>query len=300
MTYEDIQNALEKQVNYEDLADLLELDLNNIADEMIEDVQDTIEFQVFFDSGQFESAIEEGSLGEGEGFLKTPILLKFVNGDYGTLKGPQFFSTVFSIEVMGFEKDRKNLRRIFETYSYMNQGLIDKDEVGIYITKTLEFPYFGEPFQSKGAIRTQGFMRLFINYMYEGQMSNEVIFKLDNEEIKIQGFALNRQRTARADQMNTETETTNLYESQVITFSGTTIYDGSDAAKKLLRGLKTLNYGLNQKYDFEISYPNIGETVGGTFTADEDTYRVLLDNGTISIDEGGVLFLNFTFTLAEV
>ena len=295
-TYEDIQAALEKQVNYAEITTLLEVDLNNIADEVIEDPTKKIEFKVFFDSGEFNSVLNEKEVGEGDGMFITPVLFKFINGDYSTMKGPKFFSTVFSIEVMGFERDRENLRKIFETYSYMNQGLIEQiDE--LYMTKTLEFPYFGEQFPLKGIDRVQGFMRLFMNYMYDGQMSNDVTYKLDADEIVIQGFALTRQRTPRADQMNTQTETTNIYESQIITFSGSMIYDGSDAAKKLLRGLKTLNSGLNQKYDFEISFPNI---LDESENPDTDTYKVYLDNGTISIDEGGVVFLNFTFTLAEV
>ena len=295
-TYEDIQAALEKQVNYAEITTLLEVDLNNIADEVIEDPTKKIEFKVFFDSGEFNSVLNEQEVGEGDGMFITPVLFKFINGDYSTMKGPKFFSTVFSIEVMGFERDRENLRKIFETYSYMNQGLIEQiDE--LYMTKTLEFPYFGEQFPLKGIDRVQGFMRLFMNYMYDGQMSNDVTYKLDADEIVIQGFALTRQRTPRADQMNTQTETTNIYESQIITFSGSMIYDGSDAAKKLLRGLKTLNSGLNQKYDFEISFPNI---LDESENPDTDIYKVYLDNGTISIDEGGVVFLNFTFTLAEV
>ena len=263
MTYEDIQNAINKQIQYQELADLLEVDLNNISDRINEDPQKLIVFKVFFDTGEFNTVVQEGGHGEGTGFRITPILLRFVNGDYGTLKGPQFFSTVFNIEVLGYDDQRTELRKIFETYSYMNQGIIDKDEVGIYITKTLEFPIFSEPFQLKGEMRTQGFMRLFINYMHNGQMSNDVIYKLDGGEALIQGFALSRQRTPRADQMNSETETTNIYESQVITFSGSMLYDGSYAAKKLFRGLKTLNSGLNQKYRFEVIYPNIFEGVYG-------------------------------------
>ena len=296
-SYEKIQEALEKQVNYQEITELLELDLNTIAEEVVEDPTKKIEFKVFFDSGEFNTTINQQEAGEGDGMYITPILFKFINGDYSTMKGPKFFSTTFSIEVFGFERDRESLRKIFETYSYMNQGYIEQGN-GMYMTKVLEFPYFGEQFPLKGMDRVQGFMRLFMNYMYEGQMSNEVVYTLDGDKVDIQGFAIARERTPRADQMNTEEEVTNIYESQTITFSASMIYDGSDAAKRLLRGIKTLNFGLNQKYDFEITFPNIYDE--DPEDPDKDEYKVYLDSGTISIDEGGVVFLNFTFTLAEV
>ena len=296
----DIQEALEKQINYEELSRILELDLNNIAEKVIENTQETITFKVFFDSGEFETTITDTLAGEGEGFLTTPVLLKFVNGNYSTMRGPKFFSTVFSIEVMGFEKDRENLRKIFETYSYMNQGLIDKDELGIYITKTLEFPFFDQPFQLKGETRFQGFMRLFLNYMYTGQMSNEVITLLDDEEVIIQNLQIKRIRNPKSDQMNEITEVTNIYESQILIFSGSMIYDGSSAAKKLFRNIKTVNAGINQEFAFKITYPNIGEVIEEEFIADENVYAVYLDNGEISITEGGVIVMDFVFALAGV
>lgn len=296
----DIQEALEKQINYEELSRILELDLNNVAEELIKDAQDTITFKVFFDSGEFETTISDTLPGEEEGFLITPVLLKFVNGNYSTMRGPKFFSTVFSIEVMGFEKDRENLRKIFETYSYMNQGLIDKDELGFYITKTLEFPFFDVPFQLKGETRFQGFMRLFLNYMYTGQMSNEVITLLDDEEVIIQNLQIKRTRNPKSDQMNEITEITNIYESQILIFSGSMIYDGSNAAKKLFRNIKTVNAGINQDFTFTITYPNIGEVIEEEFVADENVYAVYLDNGEISIIEGGVILMDFVFTLAGV
>lgn len=296
----DIQEALEKQINYEELSRILELDLNNVAEELIEEAQDTITFKVFFDSGEFETTISDTLPGEEEGFLTTPVLLKFVNGNYSTMRGPKFFSTVFSIEVMGYEKDRENLRTIFETYSYMNQGLIDKDELGFYITKTLEFPFFDQPFQLKGETRFQGFMRLFLNYMYSGQMSNEVITSLDDEEVVIQNLQIKRTRNPKSDQMNEITEVTNIYESQILVFSGSMIYDGSNAAKKLFRNIKTVNAGINQDFTFKITYPNIGEVIEEEFVADVDTYAVYLDNGEVSITEGGVILMDFVFTLAGV
>lgn len=256
-TTSDIQEALEKQVNYEELARILELDLNNIAGQVIEEPENTITFKVFFDSGEFETCISDSLPGEGEGFLITPVLLKFINGNYSTMRGPKFFSTVFSIEVVGYEKDRENLRKIFETYSYMNQGIIDKDELGIYITKTLEFPFFDEPFQLKGETRFQGFMRLFLNYMYSGQLANQITTTIDGDSVILQNLVIRRQRTPDAAQRNGETEVKVIHKNQILSFSASMLYDGSDAAKKILRNIKNFGSGLNEEFTLEITYPNI-------------------------------------------
>ena len=293
-TYEDVQAAIEKQIDYATLAEVLQTDLNVIADQVTIDDPSTeyISFKVFFDQGEFEIVSNDAAIGEGEGFIETPVLVKFVNGDYSTSRGPQFFSTVFSIEVFGFEKDRENLRKIFETYSYMNQGRIDSEEVGVYLVKTLEFPVFGESMLYKSHQRFQGFMRLFMSYMYDGQMSNEVIVTLNGESLKAQGLEITRTRTPKSDQVNEVMEVTNIYENQIITFSGGMIFDNSAAAILMLNGIKALNGGLNTQYALSITYPNISET--------PDTYTVYLDNGSISINEGGAISLKFVLTLAEV
>lgn len=291
----DIQEALEKQINYEELSRILELDLNNIAEQIIEDPQNTITFKVFFDSGEFETSISDSLSGEGEGFLTTPVLLKFVNGNYSTMRGPKFFSTVFSIEVMGYEKDREDLRKIFETYSYMNQGLIDKDEIGIYITKTLEFPFFDEPFQLKGETRFQGFMRLFLNYMYNGQMSNEVITLLDGDEIDILNFNIKKTKTTDTIHRNNELNSSTINKSQVMVFNGAMIYDGTDAAKKLLKSIKDLDVELNEEFELKVTYPAILDSQEEPET---NTYTVLIVDGDVTIAEGGYINLSFTMALA--
>lgn len=291
----DIQEALEKQVNYEELSRILELDLNNIAGQIIEDPQDTITFKVFFDSGEFETSISDSLAGEGEGFLITPILLKFVNGNYSTMRGPKFFSTVFSIEVVGYEKDRENLRKVFETYSYMNQGLIDKDELGIYIAKTLEFPFFDGPFQLKGETRFQGFMRLFLNYMYNGQMSNEVITLLDGDQIDILNFNIKRTKTTDTIHRNNELNSSTINKSQAMIFNGEMVYDGSDAALKLLKNIKDLDVELNKEFELTVTYPAILDSQEKPET---NTYTVVIVDGDITIVEGG--YINLTFTMALI
>lgn len=290
----DIQEALEKQVNYEELSRILELDLNNIAGQIIEDPQDTITFKVFFDSGEFETSISDSLAGEGEGFLITPILLKFVNGNYSTMRGPKFFSTVFSIEVVGYEKDRENLRKVFETYSYMNQGLIDKDELGIYIAKTLEFPFFDGPFQLKGETRFQGFMRLFLNYMYNGQMSNEVITLLDGDQIDILNFNIKRTKTTDTIHRNNELNSSTINKSQAMIFNGEMVYDGSDAALKLLKNIKDLDVELNKEFELTVTYPAILDSQEKPET---NTYTVVIVDGDITIVEGGYINLSFTMAL---
>ncbi len=293
-TYEQVQTAIEQQVDYAELASLLEVDLNVIADQIIEESpsSDYISFKVYFDQGEFDTVLEDAAAGEGDGFHNTPVLLKFINGDYSTARGPQFFSTVFSIEVFGFEKDREKLRKIFETYSYLNQGRIDSEEIGIYTTKTLDFPVFEEAVLWKGSSRFQGFMRLFMTYMYDGQMSNDVIVTLDTNPLIAQKLVINRQRTAKATQKNEEQEVVNVYEHQILTVSGVSAFDNSVAGVALLNAIKTLNAGLNTQHTLAITYPVVSET--------PDTYKVRLDNGNIDISEGGVIVLNFTFTLAEV
>ena len=115
-------------------------------------------------------------------------------------------------------KKTENLRKIFETYSYMNQGLIDKDELGIYITKTLEFPFFDEPFQLKGETRFQGFMRLFLNYMYSGQLANQITQQLMVMILYSKAFNIKRQRTPDAAQRNDETEVKVIHKNQITFF----------------------------------------------------------------------------------
>jgi hypothetical protein len=293
-TYEEVQAAIEQQINYAELALLLETDLNAIADQIIVDDPsgEYVSFKVFFDSGEFNTTIEDASIGEGDGFNVTPVLLKFVNGDYSSARGPQFFSTVFSIEVFGFEKDREKLRQIFETYSYLNQGRIDNEEIGIYTTRTLEFPVFEDPVLWKGSTRFQGFMRLFMTYMYDGQLSNGVLFTVDGEPLIVQSLNLRRIRTPKAGQKNEQQEVVNIYESQILTITGGMLFDNSTAAIVLLNELKTLNRGLNTQHTLTVTYPVVSAT--------PDTYKMYLDNGDIGVNEGGVITLSFVFALAEV
>jgi hypothetical protein len=293
MLYEEIQAAIAKQINYAELASLLELDLQSIADEVVTEAEDYIEFKVFFDSGEFETAIEAQNLGAGPGLQKTPILLSFINGDYSTSRGPQFFSTVFAIEVFGFENDRELLRKIFESYSYLNQGKVDSEDLGIYTTTTLEFPTFTAPFQHKGSTRTQGFMRLFMNYMYTGQMSNDVGITIDTNEFKPQLFKITKQRTAESSQEGGQSEVTNIYNSEVTTISGSVLYDGSDAAIALFEGIVELNANINKEYTIITQYNNIGTT---PFIME---YDVRLDNGEALLSEGGVMQLTYSFVLSD-
>lgn len=293
MNYQEIQQAIEKQINYAELAELLKLDLQAIADEVITDPSDFIEFEVFFDTGKFETAIEAQNAGSGPGLQKTPILLSFINGDYSTSRGPQFFSTVFGIEVFGFEKDRELLRKIFESYSYLNQGKVENEDVGIYTTRTLEFPTFSNPFQYKGANRTQGFMRLFMNYMYTGQMSNDVDITIDGEEFKPQLFKITKKRTSESNQEGGQSEIVNIYNSEVTTISGSILYDGSAATEALFKGIVELNANINKEYTIRTQYNNIGTSPYVR------VYKVRLDNGEAQMLEGGVMELSFTFVLSD-
>ena len=74
-TYQEIQEALSKQINYSELARLLEVDLNAIAVELITDPTESIEFEVFFEQGEFETAIPVNAQGEGSLFIYFVIIL---------------------------------------------------------------------------------------------------------------------------------------------------------------------------------------------------------------------------------
>ena len=140
----------------------------------------------------------------------------------------------------------------------MNQGKIDDgDELGLFTTRTLEFPVFDDPVVYKGATRVQGFMRLFINYLYTGQLANQITTTIDGDDIIFQSFNIKRQRTPDAAQRNDETEVKVIHKNQIISFTAGMLYDGSDAAKKILRNIKNFGSGLNEEFTLRISYPNI-------------------------------------------
>ena len=131
-----------------------------------------------------------------------------------------------------------------------------------------------------------------MSYMYDGQMSNEVVMTIDSDPLVTQSFSIARARNSKSNQENNHQEVVTIYENQILTFSGSMLFDNSAAAVKLLNNIKTLDSGINTEYALAITYPAISAT--------PDTYIVSLGSGNISINEGGVITLNFVLTLAEV
>lgn len=299
-TYQDIQEKLAKVINYNIIATVLQTDLNSIAQEIITDPKDSMEFKVFFDFGNFDTTVNAQAPGEGQGFLITPVLLSLVNGDYSTQKGPQVYSLSFRIEALGFEKDKDNLQKIFEVYSALNHGQIVNEEDSIYntmVTTFCDFPVKTEPIPYKGFNRISIFLTLNINFIYNGQLTNEITYTLDGDNIEPLSFTISRNRSIDTVHPNNGGETITINQSQSLIFNGSMIYDGSDAAKSLVLAIKTLNSTLNTIYSLVITYPNI--LIGDPEAASVDTYNVVLIDGDLILNVGGYLTLNFTFAIAS-
>lgn len=285
-TKEDILAKLNKRVDYSEVARLLELDLNTIAEETLDDF---LGFKVFFDYGDYDTTVNGYAPGEGAGFQEIPILLSLISGDYTTLKGPEVFSLMFRIEGFGFEERFEDTRKVFEIYSSLHQGTASNEGFGevLYTTFT-DFPVLTEAFPYKGAQRFQIFLSLNINFIYVGELSNSVSYTLDGDPINLLGLVISRNRVLESVQRNLQTETTNLASAQNITFSATMIFDGSDAAKIVKDNIKNLDTEMNTIMEFKIIYSD-----------DEDTYDIIISDGEIDITEGSYVNMSFTMVLTD-
>jgi hypothetical protein len=327
MTNQQINEAIEERVNYAELARLLETDLNAIAlqaipihaeeqrqlalsqgktqeeaNKIYDDLSSQyIEFQVFFDTGIFNTTLQAQAPGEGQGFFKTPVLISFVNGNFSNQRGPQVYSLEFRIEAFAFEKDFDIARKIFEGYSRLNQGAIRSKEFNeAQVTSVCDFPIATQPSPYKGFNRFSIFISWFLTFVYTGQLSNEVLIKLDNEQIKPLSFSINRQRASNAAHLTGDAETKTVNKSQVITFALSMVYDNSEAALRLLRNLKNSDINkLNETFQLSIGYPQL------TFFDDADveyietdTYNCVLVDGTVSINQGGYMMIAATFNVS--
>jgi hypothetical protein len=67
------------------------------------------------------------------------------------------------------------------------------------------------------------------------------------------------------------------------------VYDGSDAAKEIIKSVKNLGYSLENTYELKISYPEVEQ---------EDTYLVSITGGRVSVIAGGLLELEFSMVLS--
>jgi hypothetical protein len=309
-TPQEIQIAIGKLIDYKELARLLQSDLNSIANEVLSqtiDVEGTptpkfpnqyIDFEVFFDVGEFNTYVTAQAPGEGRGFYKTPVLLTAIGGQYSTERGPQVFSLEFRIEAFGFDKDYELTREILTVYSQMNQGKIrnlNGDEFAgtMQVVSFSDFPALTTPTQYKGFNRFSGFISLFMTFIYTGQLANAVNIILDGDEIKPLSFTVSRQRIGDSAHITGTAETVTINKSQVLSFACSLIYDGSDIHNKILANIrKSLTTNLNETFDLEIIYPETGD--------DLDEYSVIITDGRIDIQQGGYLSMVFTMNIAGV
>ena len=286
ITTEEILERLNKRIDYNEIARILEHDLNLIASEVATNFGDDtpVAFQVFFDFAEFDTYINNQAPGEGQGYNDVPVVISLVNGDYSTEKGPELYSTTFRIEAFGFEAQKDRLRAIFETFSSLNQGTTLSGMFNSSMTTSFtDFPIMTTPEPYKGEDRMSVFMTWNINFIYTGQLANEVEFELDGQKVTIQGFNIKRDRSFKAVQRNGSAETTANVHNQTLILTGTVIYDGSDATKRLLRSAKKLYTDMTEEFNLKITWPSI---LDENEEPEVDEYKLVLVEGDITVVEG--------------
>lgn len=258
ITEDLILEKVSNLIDFKEVVSILELDLNTIAQQIITDPQDQIEFKVFFDAGDFDVLVNSQAPGEGMGFNVTPVLLSFVNGTFQTETGPQLLQSQFRIEAFGFKKDMENTRKVFATYSSLNRGTIVTEFTTVAkATSLMDFPVFSEVMQYKGFERVSCYMSWLLTFFYNGQLANEVSYKINGMDINLMDFNIKRLKTGSSIHRNKDTETRTLNTSQILGFTGFTLYDGSDGTKELLTAIKTTT--LNYPITLEVTYPMLGD-----------------------------------------
>lgn len=291
LTYDKIREKLDNLIDYREIAENLENDLNAVAHELLkDDPQNSIDFKVFFDVGEFDAATKAPSPGEGPGFHTTPVLLSLIDGSFGSNTGPQAVQAYFRIEAFGFKKDVDNLRDIFSAYSYLNRGeLLPEYTEGVGIaTSVMDFPIVSEIEQYRGFERLSVFVSWVLTFFYDGQLSNEVKYTLNGNPINIEGFNIKRDREISATHRNNEDETRTINTSQILGFTGVTVFDGTEATVDLLKQIKDENSDMKKVNTLKVEYPSINEV---------DEYSVVLVEGDVAINRGDYLILTFAFAL---
>lgn len=284
MTREEIMVALDKTIDYKALSEILEIDLNNIATE-INETGDPLSFKVFFDFNDFDTTIEGQAPGEGEGFYDTPILLSLLDGDFATERGPNIYSLVFNIEAFGFEKDRALIRKVFETYGALNQGKIQKEEISnAHSISFVSFPMITQPMPYKGQNRFSIFMSWTLTSIFEGQLTNDIKLEVEDEEIACTILNYQRKNNLETTQPNTEPILKNYSTSSFRAISGQFIYKNKPKEKEILQEI--LGNTVGKTFQIKLTFP-LAEV--------EETYNMVLESGNISIIEGGILSIEFSF-----
>ena len=284
ITEQDIIERLERRIDYKELARILEHDLNMISGQVAQGDTTPIEFKVFFDFGDFDTHINQQAQGEGQHHKITPVVISLINGDYAVESGPELYSTTYRIEAFGFKRDKEQLRAVFETFSALNQGALVSGMFNSSMATSLtDFPIMTTPEPYKGEDRMSVFMTWNINFIYTGQLANEVEFELDGQKVTIQGFNIKRDRSFKAVQRNGSAETTANVHNQTLILTGTVIYDGSDATKRLLRSAKKLNTDMTEEFNLKITWPSI---LDENEEPEVDEYKLVLVEGDITVVEG--------------
>ena len=214
-----------------------------------------------------------------------------LDGQFSEPKGPQLFNILFRIEAFAFERDKEPIRRIFEVYNKLNQGAILSGMFGSSLTTSFtEFPVVTPPEPYKGMNRFSVFMLWNLNFIYTGQLSNDVKLRIDGEELDFTIISIARHRMTDSTQRNNEDEMISLTTSQDLTIGATTIYDGSSVSKKILRNIKNLGFGLDETFQLEIEYPEVEDT---------DIYTTIISDGSIEIEKGSVLNMSFSMKITD-
>lgn len=298
-TKDDIQKLSNGLIDFTKMAKEIELDLNIIAEEVMKHdpdyPQNEIQFLVFNDFELYNRHIELQAAGEGNGFLKTPVMLHRMGGSFDNEKGSRIYAVSMLLEAYGFLHDKDNLYKIFNVLAELKHGKIitipsADQKHGGKISQVFHLPTFGNQIQDGGMSRLEIGQEFSYTYIYDGIVFNEVEITLNDNPIDIIQFDLNRSRAIGAGQKNNETETKVVNKSQSLVLSLVSIYDATPASKLVFNNIRKLGSDMNQPIDISIAYP--GET--------PDNYRMVIVDGSISGLAGGYLVLSCVLNLAPI
>lgn len=113
---------------------------------------------------------------------------------------------------------------------------------------------------------------------------------LDGDPVDFISFNVRRERLGDAEQRVNQDEEFTTQKRQMMSFAATMIYDGTDAAKEIIKSIKNLGYGLDKIYELRVSYPEIEV---------EDVYSVSISSGNVTVTTGGLVELDFSMVLSN-
>lgn len=298
-TNEDILKITNGLIDFQKIARELELDLNNIAQVVLERTpeypQNMIEFIIFTDFERYNRHIKLQAPGEGSGFRKTPVMLHRFGGDFATEKGPKIYTFTLGLEAYGFENDRNYLYQIFSTLAELKHGkvvelaAIDGTHNGS-VVQIFNLPSFGNPIQESGMNRIEVGLEFSLTYVYDGLMFNQNKISLNGHKLDALQMSLTRSRAISSGQKNSESDIGVVNKSQALVLSLMMVYDKTPATKMVFDNIRKLGAGLNTAIDVTVEY--LDET--------PDNYRMVITDGTISGMAGGYLVLECVMNLAPI